>query len=61
MEQDMKSTAAAVPYDYRQYDQIWQRVSPSLNPYPGMEAPAEGTGEMGVSLVGECSEETPAE
>ena len=24
-------------------------------------APAEGTGEMGVSLVGECSEETPAE
>ena len=41
MEQDMKSTAAAVPYDYRQYDQIWQRVSPSLNPYPGMEAPAE--------------------
>ena len=40
MEQDMKSTAAAVPYDYRQYDQIWQRGSPSLNPYPGMEAPA---------------------
>ena len=24
-------------------------------------APAEGTGEMGFSLVGECSEETPAE
>lgn len=22
-------------YDYHQYDQIWQRVSPSLNPYPG--------------------------
>lgn len=22
-------------YDYRQYDQIWQRVSPNLNPYPG--------------------------
>jgi len=22
-------------YDYHQYDQIWQRVSPNLNPYPG--------------------------
>ena len=50
MEQDMKSTAAAVPYDYRQYDQIWQRVSPSLNPYPGMEAPAEGTGGAAPSV-----------
>ena len=50
MEQDMKSTAAAVPYDYRQYDQIWQRVSPSLNPYPGMEAPAEGTGSAAPSV-----------
>jgi rubrerythrin len=26
---------AAVPYDYRKYDQVWQRVAPSLNPYPG--------------------------
>lgn len=25
---------AAVPYDYRKYDQIWQRVAPSLSPYP---------------------------
>lgn len=27
-------------YDYRQYDRIWQRVSPTLDPYPGM--PADG-------------------
>ena len=23
------------PYDYRQYDRIWQRVAPELEPYPG--------------------------
>lgn len=27
-------------YDYRQYDQIWQRISPTLDPYPGMKATA---------------------
>ena len=31
MQQQVQST-----YDYRQYDQIWQRVSPTLDPYPGM-------------------------
>ena len=29
------------PYDYRQYDRVWQRVAPTLEPYPGMQ-----TGEM---------------
>lgn len=24
---------AAIPYDFRQYDRIWQRVSPSLTPF----------------------------
>lgn len=24
-------------YDYRQYDRVWQRVSPTLDPYPGMQ------------------------
>lgn len=28
----------AAPYDYRACDQIWQRVAPSLNPYPGAAA-----------------------
>lgn len=23
-------------YDYRQYDRVWQRVAPDLEPYPGM-------------------------
>ena len=36
-------TAAASPgEDYRQYDRIWQRVSPDLNPYP--EARLENSG-----------------
>ncbi len=25
-------------YDFRQYDRIWQRVAPNLEPYPGMAA-----------------------
>ena len=24
-------------YDYRQYDRIWQRVAPNLEPYPGFQ------------------------
>ena len=31
--------------DYRQYDQIWQRVSPDLNPYPEVRQESGGTGE----------------
>lgn len=26
--------------DYRQYDRVWQRVAPDLEPYPGWQAPA---------------------
>ena len=29
------------PYDFRQYDRIWQRVAPNLEPYPDMTPPAE--------------------
>lgn len=29
---------AANPYDYRQYDKIWQRVAPDLNPYPDLRS-----------------------
>lgn len=32
MDQDLRGGPA--PYDYRQYDRIWQRVAPSLDPYP---------------------------
>ena len=35
MEHTTQSTEA---YDFRQYDRIWQRVAPNLEPYPGMAA-----------------------
>lgn len=38
MEQTLHSPEV---YDYRQYDRVWQRVAPDLEPYPGMNA---GTG-----------------
>ena len=28
-------------YDYRQYDRVWQRVAPNLEPYPGMRQSPE--------------------
>lgn len=39
MEQNLRTPE---PYDYRQYDRIWQRVAPTLEPYPPVEdaAPA---------------------
>lgn len=37
MEQDLHSPGV---YDYRQYDRVWQRVAPNLEPYPKMEVPA---------------------
>ena len=35
--------AAAGGQDYQQYDRIWQRVSPELNPYPEVRAESAGT------------------
>lgn len=37
MEQDLRGPES---YDFRQYDQIWQRVAPTLEPYPGTAVPA---------------------
>ena len=34
MEQNLRTPE---PYDYRQYDRIWQRVAPTLEPYPSAE------------------------
>ncbi len=31
-------------YDFRQYDQVWKRVAPDLEPYPGMGEPAAAPG-----------------
>lgn len=50
-------------YDYRQYDRIWQRVSPTLDPYPGV-APECGAAKTpavsavsGVSVAEPCGAE----
>lgn len=37
MERDLHSPGV---YDYRQYDRVWQRVAPTLEPYPKVEVPA---------------------
>jgi hypothetical protein len=37
MEQDLHSSNG---YDYRQYDRVWQRVAPNLEPYPGIREAA---------------------
>jgi len=37
MEQDLHSPDV---YDYRQYDRVWQRVAPNLEPYPGIRETA---------------------
>ena len=37
MEQDLHRPQV---YDYRQYDRVWQRVAPTLEPYPGMDQAA---------------------
>ena len=38
-----QTNPAASAEDYRQYDQIWQRVSPDLNPYPEVRQENSGT------------------
>ena len=37
MEQDLHHPQV---YDYRQYDRVWQRVAPTLEPYPGVSQAA---------------------
>lgn len=38
-------------YDYRQYDRIWQRVAPTLDPYPGMPSESGIAEPPAVSLA----------
>ena len=38
---EQNGNSAAAPYDYRQYDRIWQRVAPSLEPYAASAPAAE--------------------
>jgi len=47
VDNDLGGAAAAAPYDYRRYDRIWQRVAPSLSPYPGaLAVPAAAVGSV---------------
>jgi len=38
-------------YDYRQYDRVWQRVAPTLEPYPGMQQSGQDSASMPESTV----------
>ena len=38
-------------YDYRQYDRVWQRVAPTLEPYPGMGMREASAAEEGTALA----------
>ncbi len=61
MDQNRVKTAEE-PYDFRQYDQIWQRVAPSLSPYPGGAASngqAPGNGGMAGRSGPMARQETP--
>ncbi len=52
-------------YDYRQYDRIWKRVAPDLNPYPEVRAgensaPAEETPSPAAETPMSATEAVPA-
>lgn len=41
MENQMGSLPAGEVYDFRRYDRMWQKISPSLAAYPTTEAPTQ--------------------
>ncbi|MBE6964148.1 MAG: ferritin-like domain-containing protein [Ruminococcaceae bacterium] len=47
MEQTTKTTEG---YDYRQYDRIWQRVAPALEPYPAGRSGVGLSAQTGMEL-----------
>ena len=49
MDQNLHSPQA---YDYRQYDQIWQRVAPQLEPYPSSGTQEEGAAQTPAEPMG---------
>ena len=59
MERDLHSPGV---YDYRQYDRVWQRVAPNLDPYPAgrMPAMAELPGQPSDGAAPQESEPAPA-
>nr|WP_325181818.1 ferritin-like domain-containing protein [uncultured Oscillibacter sp.] len=48
-------------YDFRQYDRIWQRVAPNLEPYPGMSVqPAAARSEVSAAPAAPAASTLPA-
>lgn len=46
-------------YDFRQYDRIWQRVAPNLEPYPGMAAQQTASVQPAASVRSEAAGLSP--
>jgi len=44
------SAAQNAAYDYRRCARVWQRVDPTLNPYPDVRATAAMAADVAVSL-----------
>ena len=54
----IQSAPPATTEDYRQYDRIWQRVAPDLNPYPEVrQTESAGGGEAETAVNGEAGED----
>lgn len=65
MEQYTCGERQAARQDYQQYDRIWQRVSPELDPYPEVRAamapaPSAGTGTAAGTVNGAAAGSAPA-
>ena len=48
------------PYDYRQYDRVWQRVAPNLEPYPGWQTAVPTLAPLSGSAEGSPQTAAPA-
>ena len=46
-------------YDYRPYDRVWQRVAPTLEPYPGMDQAAPSAPEARAETPPESQPSPP--
>ena len=58
MEEDLHQPQV---YDYRQYDRVWQRVAPTLEPYPGMRQAASEAAEPRAEPPSPPAAPTPPE
>ena len=53
----MEQTSQRTPLstDYQAYDRIWQRVSPTLDPYPQARMESAGTAGTGAGSAAACA------